>query len=79
LTAPEIAALKAKEEAEGKAGARSEVGPGGESVSGTSPSDGDGVDESNAVNGMKVQGKPMPGHVAAAQTGGIDMDWSWAG
>jgi hypothetical protein len=79
LTAPEIAALKAKEEAEGKASARSEVGPGGESVSGTSPSDGDGVDEGNGSNGLKILGRPNPGHVAVTQTGGIDMDWSWAG
>ena len=79
MTAPEIAALKAKEEAEGSAGVRSEVGPGGESVSGTSPSDGDGVDEVNGLNGLKDLSRPNPGHIAAQQTGGIDMDWSWAG
>jgi hypothetical protein len=74
LTAPEIAALKAKEEAEVSAKPRPEVGPGGDSVSGTSPSEG-GEDTTGRLP-TKPVGK---GPSASASQGPVDMDWNWAG
>jgi hypothetical protein len=79
LTAPEIAALKAKEE-EAKAITRTEVGPGGDSVSGTSPSEEEGLEDLTGIHEVKPHPKTLiGGTLNAPPPGGSDMDWSWAG